>query len=180
MVRRTPESQTAASWALRNANILSPEDEALDLRGTKLTAELTAELAAKPALRMDAEFLHEHVGKDLREVAVLLTRKRIAQDPERWRGKPDTERPNGRIVRELRPKSRGLLLIYPLRQPDEVPDDKELGRAKEKTGLDPNGPPIIGLALSFPTSETAVRVEYRVNRVWDAMIQDDDAYGDDD
>ena len=35
-------------------------------------------------------------------------------------------------------------------------------------------------ALSFPTSETAVRVEYRVNRVWDAMIEDDDAYGDDD
>ena len=180
LARRTPESQRAESWALRKANILDPDDESLDLGGTKLTAELASELAAKPALRLDAEFLHEHVGKDLREVAVLLTRKRVAQDPERWRNKPDTKRPNGRIVRELRPKSRGLLLIYPLRQPEEVPKDDELGRPAEKTGLDPDGPPVIGLALSFPTSETAVRVEYRVNRVWDSMIQDDAEYGDDD
>ena len=36
------------------------------------------------------------------------------------------------------------------------------------------------LTPSFPASETAVRVEYRVNRVWDAMIEDDDAYADDD
>lgn len=129
---------------------------------------------------MDVEFLQSHIGKDLREVGVLLTRKRIEQDPERWRGSPDTDRPNGRIVRELRPKSRGLLLIYPLRQPEIVPEDKELSRPAEPTGLDPNGPPIIGLAFSFPTSETAVRVEYRVNRVWDAMLEDDDAYGDDD
>ena len=180
LARRTPESQMPASWALRKANILDPDDESLDLAGTKLTAELVAELVAKPALRMDAEFLQDNVGKDLREVGVLLTRKRVAQDPERWRNKPDTKRPNGRIVRELRPKSRGLLLIYPLRQPDRVPEDKELGRPEEKTGLDPDGPPVIGLALSFPTSETAVRVEYRVGKVWLAQMQDDDAYGDND
>jgi hypothetical protein len=180
LARRTPESQSGGSWALRKANILDPDDESLDLAGTKLTAELAAELAAKPALLMDAEFLQAHVGKDLREVAVLLTRRRVEQDPERWRNKPDTKRPNGRIVRELRPKSRGLLLIYPLRQPDMVPKDDELSRPAESTGLDPNGLPVIGLALSFPTSETAVRVEYRVNRVWDSMIQDDAQYGDDD
>ncbi len=180
LVRRTPESQTASSWALRKANILSPEDESLDLRGTKLTAELAAELAVKPALRMDAQFLLRNVDNDLHQVAVLLTRKRIEEDPQRWRGKADTERPNGRIVRELRPKSHGLLLIYPLRQPDVVPMDKELGRPEEKTGLDPNSTPAIGLALSFPTSETAVRVEYRVGKVWLAQMQDDEAYGDDD
>lgn len=180
LIRRTPESQTAMSWALLNANILSPENESLDLKGIILTAELAAELAQKPALRLDVEFLNSHIGKDLREVGVLLTRKRIAQDPERWRGSVDTDRPNGRIVRELRSKSRGLLLIYPLRQPGEVPKDEKRSRPAEPTGLDPSGPPIFGLALSFPTSETAVRVEYRVNRVWDAMIEDDDAYGDDD
>lgn len=45
-------------------------------------------------------------------------------------------------------------------------------------GVDPNGPPVIGVALSFPTSETVLGVEYRVNRVWDAEIQEDAAYDD--
>jgi Z1 domain len=177
--KRTPESQTTYSWALRKANILSPTDESLDLEDIEFTSALLAELSAKPALARDSDFLAGHVGKNLRDLAVLLTRERVKHNPERWRNKEDTEVPNGRVVRELRPKSRGLLLIYPLRPPPEVGENKKAGRAREDTGLDPNGPPIIGLALSFPTSETAARVEYRVNKVWEA-IAEDDAYEDDD
>jgi hypothetical protein len=42
------------------------------------------------------------------------------------------------------------------------------------TGLDPAGAPIIGVALSFPTSDTVIGVEYRVNKVWDAELREDD------
>jgi hypothetical protein len=144
-----------------------------------MTAELADELGFKLSLLREQEFLKERIGCTLREVAVALTRKRIQDDPQRWRGNPETERPNGRIVRELRPKSRGLLLIYPLVQQAEVPEDSKVGRTAEPTGMNPDGPPVIGVALSFPTSDTAIGVEYRVNKVWDSKIEDDD-YGDHD
>jgi hypothetical protein len=54
------------------------------------------------------------------------------------------------------------------------------GRSEEKTGLNENGTPIIGVALSFPSSETALGCEYRVNRVWQAEIEEDERYDDDD
>lgn len=179
LIRRSPESQTAEDWTLTKSNILSPEDESIDLRSILMTAELAGELALKRTLMSDHEFLTEHIGSTLREVAVGLTRKRIQEDPQRWRGNPTTDRPNGRIVRELRPKSHGLLLIYPLVQQAVVPADSKSGRAAEPTGMNPKGPPIIGLALSFPTSDTAIGVEYRVNKVWDAKIEDDE-YADND
>ena len=80
-------------------------------------------------------------------------------------------------MREVRAKRHGLLLIYPLVAPAIVPGED--GRAEEPTGLDPNGPPVIGVALSFPTSDTVLGVEYRVNRVWDAEIQEDAQYEND-
>ena len=55
---------------------------------------------------------------------------------------------------------------------------KKEGRAAEQTGLDPAGDPIIGVALSFPTSDTVIGVEYRVNKVWDAELREDDEYDD--
>lgn len=85
--------------------------------------------------------------------------------------------PHGRVVREVRPKSHGLLLIYPLLAPSVIPGSG--GRPDEATGLDPDGQPIIGVALSFPTSDTVLGVEYRVNRVWGAEMQEDDQYDND-
>ena len=34
------------------------------------------------------------------------------------------------------------------------------------------------MALSFPTSDTVIGVEYRVNKVWDAELPEDDEYDD--
>jgi hypothetical protein len=59
--------------------------------------------------------------------------------------------PAGRAARIVRAKTHGLLLIYPL-NPDEA------GHG----GTDP----IIGVALSFPASQTAETVEYKVNNVF--------------
>ena len=184
LVKRTPESQTGISYALRKANILSPLDESIDLSSMSLDGALVAQLASKSTLAVDAQFLSDQSGKNLREVAVSLTQKRIKEKPELWRGKEDTKVANGRIVRELRPKSNGLLLIYPLLPPSEVPATKVDGvetKPAESTGLkadDPHSTPIIGLALSFPTSDTAACVEYQVNKVWDVTVQEDAEYDD--
>ena len=64
------------------------------------------------------------------------------------------DRPAGWAARRVRPSSRGLLLIYPLR-----PDGE-----KAETGL--NGPPIIGVAISFPGNQHDKKVTWRVNDVY--------------
>ena len=107
-----------------------------------------------------------------------LTRKRIRENPAVWKGKETTKVPNGRIVRELRPKTRGLLLIYPLSPPLSAPTRKGEDSSIEPTGLAVDSAPVIGLALSFPTSDTATSVEYQVNKVWEDTVQEDAEYDD--
>jgi hypothetical protein len=63
---------------------------------------------------------------------------------------PPTEL-SGRAVRIARSKTRGLLIIYPL------------DGASAKL---PSEPPVMGIALSFPKSETAREIEYKVNNVF--------------
>lgn len=64
--------------------------------------------------------------------------------------------PTGPAARLIRPKERGLLLIYPL----------DLAGA-------PKGVPPLGLVLSFPGSNTAKTIEYVVNNVyWDQEFGD--------
>jgi hypothetical protein len=74
--------------------------------------------------------------------------------------KPD-QTPHGRVIRELRPVTRGLLLIYALTppNPDRVPD----GDA-----------PYLGLAVSFPTSHTARSISYEANKVLIHELNDDE------
>jgi len=79
-----------------------------------------------------------------------------AKDPEkRSENKPDT--PSGPFIRDVRPKSRGLLLIYPVQfYDDETPIDTER--------------PVYGIALSFPSAGLSEDdgIVYRVNNVyWD-------------
>lgn len=61
------------------------------------------------------------------------------------------EQPSGRAVRMARNKAQGLLILYAL----------------DSTAADlPPNPPVIGVALSFPTSESAREIEYVVNNVF--------------
>ena len=55
-------------------------------------------------------------------------------------------------MRQLRPAAKGLLLIYPL----DTSGVKELGEV----------PFVPAFALSFPATDKARRVLYRVNAVW--------------
>ncbi len=77
--------------------------------------------------------------------------------------KPATppSRPSGREIRAARSKLRGLLLIYPI--------DPSCASIPSKS------PVVMGLAFSFPMSETASEVTYTVNNVFTNKGGDDES-----
>jgi hypothetical protein len=177
LMERSPESQTRTTLGLKKANILSPTDEGIDFVGQIFTAEWCAAVSGKLELEDDAAWLTAQVGRDAANVALDLTRRWQNLPTPKIRKPPSGEasRPNGRVLRTLRRESDGLLLIYPVMPPTTV---EEENRPAEATGLDAQGPPIIGIALSFPVSATTLGVEYRVNTVWGSEISEDDEYED--
>jgi hypothetical protein len=186
LLTRNPARQTATDYALKKANILSPSDQGIDLEDFTLTQTLAASLASKIGWT-DAErawLLDQATApRTLDKVALALTQKRMAEDPETAAKAAAPDIAPGEIVRALRPKTHGLLLIYPLAQPDVIPEKKSktgviVSAAEPMSGMDPAGPPSVGLAISFPASESAARVEYQVNKRWDRSLQED--WSDDD
>lgn len=179
LIERTPENQDATTLSLKKANILNPKDESLDFANSRIFDEDWFDaISGKRELRDDEEWLRDQIGKPASEVAIALT-KRWQEGKRPKLRKPKvgaTTRANGRVLRVLRRPTEGLLLIYPILPPDKVSVDEQ--RPAEPTGLTTDGPPIIGLALSFPTSETTLGVEYRVNKVWGAEMAEDEGYED--
>lgn len=177
LLERTPESQTDTSFDLKKANILSPGDEALDFSEKAFDAAWFNAIVGKRELSADLEWLRQQIDRKAMDVAFDLTHRWQEGDSPRIRkpAKGSTQRPNGRVLRALRPPRSGLLLIYPLFPPCDVcsPETQRM----EATGLD-RALPVIGIALSFPTSETTLGVEYRVNKVWGAEMDEDAAYED--
>lgn len=183
LIVRTPESQTADSLGLKKANILSPGDEGRDFEGIFDRPWFDA-IVDKKELEDDIPWLLEQVGRSAADVALDLTIRWQAGDAPKLKRPSggNTQRANGRVLRILRRPERGLLLIYPLFPPAQVEPERAQAepenRPKEATGLAPESPPIIGIALSFPVSATTLGVEYRVNRIWGAEIEDDANYED--
>ena len=96
------------------------------------------------------------------EVSTALATTKAAWAADRRSSKP-TDPPSsasGTAIREARPKSRGLLLLYPL-------DAAHAGYA------DPV--PVMGIAISFPKSETAREITYLVNNVFTSSGGDYDS-----
>ena len=180
LIERNPESQTNGSFALRKANILNPEDEAADFKNVKFTGDWFTEISTKRELGEDLEWLATQIGEESRSVALGLTKRWQSTTPPKLRTPPqgDTKRPNGRVLRVLRRPVNGLLLIYPLLPPSDVVTHQGENEVLEPTGLRESGPPVVGIALSFPVSATTLGVEYRVNSVWGAEIQEDLAFED--
>ncbi len=181
--QRNPAFQTATDYALKKANILSPRDESLDLADFRLTPALADTLIAKPRLT-DGErawLLDQATAKTprtLEKIALALAGNRTAAESVASIEAPELDVAPGFIVRELRPKTHGLLLIYPLVQPDKIPERKKnnvVVAPEEEIDLDPAGPPVIGLALSFPSSESAKCVEYQVNKRWNPNLVEGDS-----
>ena len=99
---------------------------------------------------------------DLDETAWLAaldeTRQAFHADPARNATREEPTVPNGPAIRKIRPKERGVLFVYAIDPALAGPD----------AGLPANSPPVIGWAVSFPASNSGVRVKYRVNNIyWD-------------
>jgi hypothetical protein len=168
---RTPEDgywvadKTPPVYAARKANIQSPAHQALDLGEMTLDGALLVELLAKRAVEEDGGPLFTPPEEILLQqcCAKTMSLANAAEELTKIRkqstdGDSKHARINGEVARHLRPKTHGLLLIYPV-----VPDKNWLDR-----------PPFMGLAFSFPSSHTARAVDYKVNKVWQATFRDED------
>jgi hypothetical protein len=90
--------------------------------------------------------------------SIDLTAEQIARATKQ----ADTFPTRGHALRWQRPRTNGLLLIYPI-----SPASKAGPNAKNRNPLfdDPVGRPnVIGIALSFPPSDTGATVEYLAGR----------------
>lgn len=84
------------------------------------------------------------------------TRRAFRADPGRNEGREDPDVPNGPAIRRVRPKERGVLFLYAIDPALAGPD----------AGLSADAPPVIGFAVSFPASDTGIRLKYRVNNIY--------------
>jgi hypothetical protein len=90
------------------------------------------------------------LGPDDRRQALEATQQAWTIDRGRSRRTTPPDVPSGQQIRKLRDRSKGLLLIYPLAPKDHVESNL----------------PVIGFALSFPDSDSVVKVKYTVNNVF--------------
>jgi hypothetical protein len=111
--------------------LVSPSDEAIDL---------------------------SHVQQEL---ALAATVADWEQDKDPKKRETPPEVPGGSQIRQIRPKSDGLILVYPL--------------DPQHTGVSDKSRPIIGIAISFPKSDTAREITYTVNNVFTRRGGDDDS-----
>jgi hypothetical protein len=161
-----PSGGTPSLYATRNANIQSPSHQALDLAEIELQETVLAELLAKRAVEGGDLLFTPPEEAVLRQCCAERTTLAVAAERLTILRKPTTEsdtkrsRINGEVARHLRPKTHGLLLIYPI-----VPTDNRWPVSE---------PPFMGLAFSFPSSHTAHAVDYKVNKVWQATFRDED------
>lgn len=168
---RTPETDTWPNgpkppilFRAPNSNIQDPAHHTLDLMSWRLDDATLSDLLAKRAVEGggpvfppdEADLLASWLGRTLHEIAYDLTARRHP----RAEGSTGKQSVRGEIARQLRPKTHGLLTIYPL-----MPKGVSNWQTDE---------PFMGLAFSFPSSHTARAVDYKVNKVWQATFQDDD------
>jgi hypothetical protein len=95
-----------------------------------------------------------HPGEEAEAVRACVGQKlsKAVQEVARVRGKPIKAATMRDEMRQLRPASKGLLLIYPL-DPSGVRNLETLRY-------------VPAFALSFPATDKARRVLYKVNPVW--------------
>jgi hypothetical protein len=124
------EQRENHEYHLRNDHLMSRTDEARDL----------SEAEKKEALRRTTEAWDK-------------------QHPVKGRGSKAPSIPGAHYIRQVRPSTRGLLLIYALDQHiDPLKNDWKGGREALS--------PIVGIAMSFPGSSRAVAVKYVVNETY--------------
>ncbi len=174
IAERTPED---GSWengvipriySVRNANILSPSHQSIDLDEIALDDAVLTGLLAKRTDQLGGPLFNtkEEVilvnGCSARNTVAQAAIEITAMRNQEIDGVAGKHRINGLVARNLRPKTHGLLLIYSI-----LPTEKEKRWPLEI--------PFMGLAFSFPASHTARSVDYKVNRIWQNTFPNDEA-----
>lgn len=154
LVRRKDATPDETYYSLSKANVQDPAHEILDLDELEFTPELLSEALAKlevtqranqiPLIRPgeEAQAVASLVGSMVSDAVIALGKVRGNVGASQTR----------KEVRQLRPSGRGLLILYAISTEDI--------RGLEEV------PFIPGLALSFPATDRARRVQYKVNKVW--------------
>jgi hypothetical protein len=154
LVYRKDVSADQKYFSLSKANVQDPAHEILDLDEIELTEGILAEALAKLELRLggppvpmiregeEQDAVKACLGKNVADAVVALGGVRGKRVASAIRDE----------VRQLRPVNRGLMLIYLL-------DTAEVEGLKDVRFVP-------ALALSFPATNRAKRVQYKVNRTW--------------
>ena len=130
LIKRSPFPESQQSGRYTIKRLVSPRDELVDLSSEQLST------------------------------ALHLTVANWEKDPNP-RKRPDVPTTAGRReAREVRPKSSGLIILYPL--------DPAIAKIE-------NVPPIVGVAVSFPKSDTAREITYIVDNVFLRRGGDDES-----
>lgn len=153
------DANTSRHYELPNSNVLNPPDQGIDLEGATLDGNWIQHLLGKRAFReenaIERNLIQNAKGRVALEVAMDISMLRYEAAKQAKRTRPNQQppsRPVGAVIRDLRRTSHALLLLYPL-------DAANAGISTEPKF-------IITCALSFPTSATAVPIEYQVNEVY--------------
>jgi hypothetical protein len=99
----------------------------------------------------------EAIDLDLEAYSAALKKTQEAWSPDAGRTATAAtpELPSGPMIRQMRPKSRALLLVYAIDHAKTSPPLKE-----------PLKKPLVGFAVSFPADASKTTVRYRVNNVF--------------
>ena len=163
-----PVGAGSTEFALKNANLISPRDQAIDLRETPFSVEAVRQASAAERMEQLLGELGDGGWETMEDFAKAVT-TRLAERGAIRAKSPSTA--NGRVVRELRPKAQGLLLLYPVQPPEQ--GDPPVPRDGGVTPVTPRANVIIGVAVSFPASDTTGDVDYRVGQEWLSALDDE-------
>jgi len=131
LVKRAPFPEEQRQDRYTIRRLVSPTDEQIDLDATE------------------------------KATALQLAIERWQNDSRPSKPKDPPAPPGGKEIRQCRPKTRGMLLLYPL--------------DPQHASLSAGSTPIVGMAISFPKSDTATEVTYTVNNVFTDKGGDDDS-----
>ncbi len=98
---------------------------------------------------------HEYVdlSKEEAAAALELSIEHWEKSDNKNKSENPPTTPGGGAVRRCRPKTRGLMLLYPLLNINSTADN--------------SWAPVMGFAISFPKSDTAKEISYTVNNIFD-------------
>lgn len=158
-IRRQNEQGELASWSilLASSGLGDAPDLRSDFGGLKVCGIQRAVFGEKQTNRYTIRRLvspsdeKRDLTPEEQEIALKETRRLWEENTRKNKPENPPDVPSGQGVRFARPKERGMLLIYPL--------------DATKAGL-PASPPIVGIAVSFPQSDTARAITYTVNNVF--------------